>query len=179
MSYNPPNGPSPYGVPSLPPGYKQPLQQKKSHVGGWIAGIVVLLLLIGGGIYAYSAFQSRSTPEKTLNACCDAWKTGNQQEMKDQLTGTAQQQFKIFQIVLKAPPKSCTVSNVQENGSTATGTITDTSEAFGRVLSESFTVNLVQDQGTWKISGFQRSQMTTFNENLVHFISSRSVLQRL
>ncbi|MBO0796603.1 MAG: hypothetical protein J2P36_37435 [Ktedonobacteraceae bacterium] len=159
MSYNPSNGPLPYGVPSLPPGYKQPLQQKKSHVGSWIIGIVVLLLLIGGGIYAYYAFQSRSTPEKTLNAFCDAWKTGNQQEMSDQLTSSAQKQVQVFQVILKAPPKECTVSNVQTDGSSATGTVTVTSDALGRPLSRPVAVNLDQEQGTWKITGFKTGQM--------------------
>jgi hypothetical protein len=174
MSYNPSN----YSVPSLPPNYKQPLQQKKSHVGGWIIGIVIVLLIVGGA-YAYYAYQARSTPEKTLNAFCDAWKSGNKQAMSDQLDASAQKQFQIINSILRVPPKECTASNVQENGSTATGTITITSDALGRPLAQSSTVNLDQEQGTWKISGFQKTQMTIFNENTVHFISSRSMLHRL
>lgn len=48
MSYNQFNQSPQYSVPPIPSGYQQP-QQKKSHAGRWIIGIVILLVLIGGG----------------------------------------------------------------------------------------------------------------------------------
>ena len=159
MSYNPSNPSPQYTVPPIPPGYQQP-QQQKSHAGRWIIGIVILLLLIGGGAFAYNSFQqAQPTPQKTLDAFCDAWKTGNQQEMVDQFSPSAQKQLPLFANLLKAPPQQCAGSNIQVNGSTASATITSTHSLYGRVIPESSTVNLDLEQDTWKITSIGQPQI--------------------
>ncbi len=159
MSYNPSNQSPQYAVPPIPPGYQQP-QQKKSNAGKWIIGVVILLLLIVGGIFAYNSYQqAQPTPQKTLDAFCDGWKTGNQQEMAEQLDPSAQKQLQVFAALLKAPPQQCAGSNVQVNGSTATATIASTHNVAGRIVSETTKVNLDLEQGAWKITSFSQPQI--------------------
>jgi hypothetical protein len=135
------------------PGYPAP---RKSHAGLWV-GLVILLLLIlgGGGFFAY--MQLRSTPQKTLTAYCDGWKTGNAQEIYNQLDAAEQAKGTVAEIQqtlnslkLLGGVTSCTVSNVQQTGSTATGVVT---LVVGNGKSASETDTLIQENGTWKIDG--------------------------
>jgi hypothetical protein len=133
------------------PGYPAP---RKSRAGLWV-GLVILLLIIigGGGVLAY--MQLRSTPQKTLTAYCDGWKTGNAQEIYNQLDAAERAKGTVadIQSVLNTLKQAggvtdCTVSNVQQTGSTATGVVT-LSAGNGRSASETDT--LIQENGTWKI----------------------------
>lgn len=149
----PPVYPQPaYPQPAYPqPGYPVP---QKSRAGLWVGLVVLLLLLVGGGAFlAYT--QLRSTPQKTLTAYCDGWKTSNAQEIYNQLDTAQRARVTVSDIqrVLDSIKQTggvtdCTISNVQQNGSTATGVVT-LSAGSGRTASETDT--LVQESGTWKI----------------------------
>ena len=145
-----------YGAPG---GFSQPgYPPKKGHAGLWITLVVILLVvLVGGGAGVY--FVARSTPQKTLAAYCDGWMKSNAQEIYDQLDSAQQAKSdnsvssikKVFDLLnnpLVGGVKNCTVSNVQEHGSTATATVTIT---FGIGKSGSETDTLIQENGTWKI----------------------------
>lgn len=144
-----------YPQPAYPQvGYPQPgyPPQKKSRVGLWIAIIVILLVLIGGGAGAYLA--TRSTPQKTLAAYCDGWKTGNAQEIYNQVDRHLQGETSVSDIQkildlakTEGGITSCTVGSVTESGSTATAIVTFVIK--GRSSSETDT--LIKEDGTWKI----------------------------
>lgn len=137
-----------------PMGYPPP--QKKSRAGCWIAAIIILVLLVGGGGGAYYYFQVRSTPQKTLQAYCDGWKTSNAQEIYDQLDSAQQAKTSVSDVqkalsvlnTLGGSVTNCTVNSTQQSGSTATGVITLTLED-GRSINLHDT--LIQENGTWKI----------------------------
>jgi hypothetical protein len=134
-----------------PAGYAAP---RKSRAGLWIGLVVLLLLLVGGGAFlAYT--QLRSTPQKTLAAYCEGWKTNNAQEIYNQLDTSQRARATVSEIqrVLDSVRQTggvtdCTVSNVQQNGPTATGVVT-LSAGSGRTASETDT--LIQENGAWKI----------------------------
>jgi len=147
------------GLPVRPP--------RKSRLGLWIALIIVLLVVIiaAGGAYLY---VNRSTPTKTLQTYCDAIETNNPQEAYNQLSTQAQSKatlqrfttiFNAGEQALNSPflggIKTCTVGNVQENGSSATGTIVITVNNTSRTFP--FNESLVSENGTWKISTVNRS----------------------
>ncbi len=162
--YTPPVYPQPaYPQPAYPqPAYPQPggfgqpgyPAPRKSRAGLWIGLIILLLVIIGGGaVLAYT--QLRSTPQKTLAAYCDGWKTSNAQEIYNQFDaaqrakGTVADVQRVLDSVKQAGGVTdCTVSNVQQNGSTATGVVT-LSAGNGKSASETDT--LIQENGTWKI----------------------------
>src|SRR5262249_13935110 len=96
-----------------------------------------------------------NNPSKTLAAYCDGFETGNAQEMYDQLDSSAQQKTSVSQLqqalgVLKAAgaTNNCTYSNVQQNGSTATATMTF---ALGIAGNQSGPVHLIKENGAWKL----------------------------
>src|SRR5712692_10046912 len=146
--------PGQVGFPGYPATAVQP--QKKSRLGLWIALIVIVLLVAAGGVGGY-VYLNRSTPEKTLTTYCNALQSGDYQTAYNQLSssstsGLTESQFaQLSQTVFAAVGglKSCTVSNVQENGSTATGTITAT---FGNGKTQSSPISLVNQNGTWKLT---------------------------
>jgi hypothetical protein len=125
---------------------------------GLIIGLVVLLLLVVGGGSLYF-FVIRSTPEKTLQAYCNAVQNSNAQETFNQLSANAQSKTsvanfdKAFQVIKAAPIngiKSCTYNNVQQNGSSATATVVLTFGNSAAPASPS-QVTLVDENGTWKL----------------------------
>ncbi len=146
--------PGQVGFPGYPATAVQP--QKKSRPGLWIALIVIVLLVAAGGVGGY-VYLNRSTPEKTLTTYCNALQSGDYQTAYNQLSssstsGLTESQFaQLSQTVFAAVGglKSCTVSNVQENGSTATGTATVT---LGNGKTQSSPVSLVNQNGTWKLT---------------------------
>ncbi len=142
-----------------PPGYAPPgfgpigTLQRRNNTGLIIAGVVILVLLIIGGTSIY--LVSRSTPEKTLGNYCDALKTGNGQELYDNLDAAGQlhssvalmQQY-VNDFSGSGGLRDCVVGSVQENGSSASGTVTLTGNN-GQSATQTFT--LIQENGTWKI----------------------------
>ena len=148
-----PGAPGQFGAPAAPV-----VVQPRKRRTGLIAGIIVLLLLVVGGGSLYF-FVLRSTPEKTLQAYCNALQNSDAQGAFNQLSANAQSKTsvadftKAFQTVknpLLGGFKSCTFSNVQQNGSTATADVLFT---FGNpaVPSSPTKVILVNENGTWKL----------------------------
>ena len=146
-----------YPQPAYPqPGFGQPgmLSQKKSNVGLIIAVVVVLVVLIAGGASAY--FLTRSTPQKALAAYCDGLKTNNAQEIYDNISSQDQARTSVSKIqtglqalaLLTGGITGCTVNSVQENGSTATASVTLT-PAHGPAGNT--TIHLTDENGQWKI----------------------------
>ena len=146
--------PGQVGFPGYPATAVQP--QKKSRLGLWIALIVIVLLVAAGGVGGY-VYLNRSTPEKTITTYCNALQSGDYQTAYNQLSSSLTSKFtesqfaQLSQVGFAAVGglKSCTVSNVQENGSTATGTITAT---FGNGKTQSSPISLVNQNGTWKLT---------------------------
>jgi hypothetical protein len=167
----------PYAPPLQPGQYDQPQTDitapgrpvrpaRRSHVGLWITLIILLLIILGAAAGAYY-YVNRSTPTKTLQAYCDAIKTGNASEAYNQLSTQAQSQttqqrfttsFNDAERLLNSPLvggiSDCTVSNVRENGSSATGTIVITVKNGGRSITSNG--SLINENGTWKINNATR-----------------------
>jgi limonene-1,2-epoxide hydrolase len=97
-----------------------------------------------------------STPTRTLTIFCNALKSGDYQTLYNQLSSRSQSQVseqvfaKAAQIALANDGglKGCTVSNVREKGSNASGMV---ALAFGNNKSETDTVPLVYEKGVWKL----------------------------
>jgi hypothetical protein len=98
-----------------------------------------------------------STPTKTLQAYCDAIKSKDYQTAYNQLSSNVQSQITEAQfasvedggIKPLGGVSSCSVSNVSQGDTTATGTITYT---FGNGTSGPLPYALVKENNTWKIS---------------------------
>lgn len=142
------------GLPNYAAAPTQP--QRKSRLGLWI-GLIVIVLLVAGGVGGY-VYLNRSTPTKTLQNFCSAFKNNDPQGAFNQLSTREQSQtteqrvgqgIQQFNNPLVGGIKDCTVSNVQENGSTASGTMTFT---FNKVNTPvNLDSNLVNENGTWKV----------------------------
>ena len=142
--------------------------RKRSRTGLIIGLIVLLLLIVGGGITA-GYFILRSTPEKTLQAYCSALLHSDAQGVFNQLSAHAQSQTSVARISsgfqqVNDPRiggfKTCTYSNIRENGSTATATIKFT---VGNTLVPPITTNdvLVYENGAWKVDRGQSARSVT------------------
>ena len=145
------------------PGYPQPAgfgqperpQPKRSRVGLWIGLIILLLLIVGGGIGGY-IYVNRSTPEKTIQAYCTALQNNDAQGLYNTLSSVSQSktdvnkistELRLIKLVIGGI-SNCTFSNVQQNGSAATATLTLTP---ARGAAASGTVHLLDENGQWKM----------------------------
>jgi pSer/pThr/pTyr-binding forkhead associated (FHA) protein len=148
--------PGQFGAPPAPVA-----TQPRTRRTGLIIGLIVLLVVIAGGIGVF-AYANRSTPEKTLSAFCAALKNNDEHGAYSQFgTGitsreTEQQyapRFSAFESALRTPQfgglKDCTVSNVQENGSNATGSIVLSFNVSTATLPVNYTLS--NENGTWKL----------------------------
>jgi pSer/pThr/pTyr-binding forkhead associated (FHA) protein/uncharacterized membrane protein len=149
--------PGQFGLPAAPAA----AQPKKRRTGLVIGLIVLLLLIVGGGIGGF-LYINRSTPEKTLQAFCTAIKNNDAQGAYNQFgtnitsRETEQQYARNFTASENALNstqagglKDCTVSNVQQNSSSATGTITLTVNRSPTTLPINYTLS--NENGTWKL----------------------------
>jgi FHA domain len=143
----PPSIPDQFGVPP----------RRKRRLGLWITLAVVAILLIGGGsalgIFYYT---NRSTPAKTLQAFCTDFKNADAQGLYNQLSSHAQAETSVdklssvFQFIqLAGGIHDCTVTKIQEHGSTATGNLVITSNDDR--TSQPFSEHLINEGGTWKV----------------------------
>jgi hypothetical protein len=152
--------PGQFGAPPVPTAPVAGRPRKRRT--GLIIGIVVLILLIVGGAIGGFLYANRSTPEKTLQAFCTAIKNNDAQGAYNQLgttitsRETEQQYARTFatsEAALNSPQagglKDCTVSNVQQNGSSATGTMTLSVNKSTVTLPINSTLS--DENGTWKI----------------------------
>jgi hypothetical protein len=133
--------------------------QKKSRLGLWIA-LIVIVLLIAGGVGGY-VYLNRSTPTKTLQTFCSALKssppdyqTAYNQYSTRQRARESEQTFasglqQLFSNPISGGLKDCTVSNVQQNGSNATGNVAFTFNNVSRTFV--FNFSLIDESDGWKI----------------------------
>jgi len=146
----------PSGLPPISGQFDEPRRPKR-RVGLWITLALVAVLVIGGGsALGILYYANRSTPTKTLEAFCTTFKKGDAQGFYNVLSSHAQAQTNIDQLkALFALTQSsggihdCKVSNVQENGSTATGKLVLTLND-GR-SSQPFVEHVINEGGTWKV----------------------------
>lgn len=152
------------GIPPYPGQFQAgyPVQPpRRSRAGVWIA-IIAVIVLLGGGVATYFIIN-QSSPTATLNTLCDGFQKEDAQEMYNTFSTSEQARpgdsvedlQSNFNLLNDAGVKisSCKVSNVQQNGSTATGTITLTLTAAGDTHSASEDISLVQENGQWKVNG--------------------------
>jgi len=143
--------------PSMAPVQTPP---QKSNSGMIVAIVLVVILVVGGGGFGVW-FMNRSTPEKTLAAYCSALLNSDAQAAYDLMSTRAQAETSVsdMQEVLSAVDlyaggfKSCTYSNIQETGDTATATVTTefTSPPEGIPATSDTDGPLVKEDGVWKL----------------------------
>lgn len=139
------------------PGYPLAPERPKSHIGLWAVLAAFLILLgIGGGAVLF--LQARSTPQKTLQAYCDAITADDAQALYDTYSSEAQAHTsvhglqQVLQVVtlLTGGVKACVVdtNSIQESDPTASGMVTFTSNDN---RSTSMTLDLIDENGQWRI----------------------------
>ena len=132
----------------------------------WVAIIVIVLLAIGGGAaFAIVSNLPTNSPTQALQQFCHGMTTLNAQEVYGTFSAASQDKESLRQVresfaliedfngTIKF--SKCTVDDVQENGSTATGQIDLTTVVSLLGLSSSSTTHmpmrLVLENKTWKI----------------------------
>ena len=164
----PPPPYSPYGSPAQPayvapppgvPGAGVPPARQSRRTLWIVLGIVggVLVLGIIACVVVFAVVANSSTPSKTLQAYCDALKTRDYQTAYNQFSSNVQSQISEAQYASIEDGSvrslngisSCSVSNVTQGDTTATGTITYT---FGDGRSGPLPYSLVKENNAWKIS---------------------------
>ena len=126
-------------------GSPNPLLGKFKISEGWI--VLLIIVLIIGGIGA----SISPTAESTLNSFCRAIAAGAYQTAYNQLSANIQSQETEEQFAGAMQQENisrCAVSNVQEHGTNATGTLTYVF-ANGQVANKS--LRLIKENRTWKI----------------------------
>ena len=148
---------SAYSPSDLPPALDQGgmPQRPGKRMGLWIA-IAIVVILVAGSAWGTYSYINRSTPTKTLQAFCTAFQKGDAQELYNLLSKRTQVETSIDN--LKAVfgfleyaggVQNCTVDNVRENGSTATGNVT--MNLKGGKPGLPYPQHLINEEGTWKI----------------------------
>ena len=159
-----------WGETSTPIGALQ-APQKKRRTGLAIVLLILLLVLMGASISGYFIFRSTpqktlSTPQRTLQAYCNALLKNNAQGLDDQLSTRAQSNVANIAAGLQRTNdpsiggiKTCTYSNVQQSGSNATATITVTvgNTTLPAIMDH---VVMIDENGSWKIDGGQDPAFT-------------------
>ena len=165
---NQPGAPGNYPQPAYPaqgqPGFVPGSQPPRSNrVGIWIIVIVAaVILLSGGGIAVFAIVQAQNSPTATLQRFCDGLTHLNAEEVYNTLS-TQYQQTVTLTILQRSfddarntggAIESCVVDSVQQDGATASATITVVSKDNRDTPSQSSTssVELTQENGQWKIN---------------------------
>ncbi|MDQ2884463.1 MAG: SurA N-terminal domain-containing protein [Chloroflexota bacterium] len=163
-----PNTPPPPPPPNTPavgiahPYEQQPLPARRKK--SWIIPIcfaLIVLLMIAVGSYVYS---NRSTPGKTLNTVCNAFKNGDFPTVYNQYSSSYQRQLggeAYWEATTKQNFSSqggllnCTYSNVSNASSTGSAVMSLTfGNGYG--TAETFKQALIMENGAWKISSSTR-----------------------
>lgn len=160
---------APNALPLQPgqPGLTAPPRKRRTWL--WTALIIVVAFLLSGGVAlaVVATLGPTNTPTQALQQYCDGYLTTNAQEVYNALSKASQEKNSLADIQqsvdqLKnlsglAKMTDCKVSNVQQNGSNATGTITITEKiSFGNLsVSVPLSMGLVLENNTWKIDIFQ------------------------
>lgn len=152
----------PGGIPGSASAYGGSAVARRRRIWIWISLGIIVLLLLGGGAYYYF---SRSTPEKTLDAYCQALQAQNYLAAYDQLasslqsTETEPQYAAISQALGKF--STCTHGSASIIANTATANLTLISSSGQRYKG---TITLLQDNSSnWKISILLSSPDLTLN----------------
>jgi hypothetical protein len=131
-------------------------QLRKNNRGLIITMVVIALLAVSGD--AFYSFQTRSTPQKTLQAFCRALEQNDSQGIyktyssESNLKDVQAYQQDLMDTIGRIT--NCTINGVQENGSTATANLTLTLAshlAWGETSVNGY-ANLVDENGQWKIT---------------------------
>lgn len=169
-----------YAQPGLPPGTSPrakkafPLQTGpigKRHLRLWLLLLAIVVFALGSGTALAVVIdqQPANTPTQALQAYCDGYKTSNAQEIYDSLSAAAkkdtslrniQQGFDVLKLFGKtAHISDCSVSDVQQQDTTAIGDITMEVEVSSGNFSFSTSVRipmeLVLEDHTWKVDARQ------------------------
>lgn len=146
----------PQQQPALPPSTRSALPKRRL----WIAVIAALVVIIIA--FAGYTYFNRSTPEKTLDTLCSSLKSGDYQTAYNQfsssrnfLQGEAAAQFAVAtarNFTRHGGMTSCSVSNVTENGSLATGKVVIN---YGNHHVETDNTTLGDENGVWKITNIK------------------------
>ena len=162
--YPPPGYPGFYsGYPGTMPAYAPPAQpaQRRSRRTLWIIiGALVLIVLVGGSIGAY-VFFTRPTPEKTVDAYCNALQ-GQDYRSAYALLSSGLQNIES-ETVFAGEQRAvggvtvCTHSSANVTGNNATVSITQISSG------QTYTgpISLVQENNSWKINVLLSSPQLT------------------
>ena len=165
-AYPPPPPPpaSPETV-SYPPGAPYPgtpvpvPAQPRRRTGLWIIlGAIGALVVIGLVLFGVIAYVNRSTPTRSLNAFCNALKSGDFQVAYNQLSSGLQSKFGseaqfaagYASNLGMGKVTNCTVTTVDD--AAGSGTISNTF-ASGSTLVDNYI--LVNENGAWKINSQQ------------------------
>ncbi len=147
-AYSPLQPAAPYGYPpAIPP--KRNNRTLFIILGSVVGGIILLCILASVIVYA-----TRSTPNKTLNAYCNALKSGDYQTAYDQFSQGIQRQESEAQFAsaftsTNLKVTGCTVSNTSDDGTVGLGTMSYTTNTNFTGIND---YRFIQESGTWKIN---------------------------
>ena len=118
----------------------------------WI--VLICLLIVGGGItwWLVSAPQSTAAITQTLQTYCNALRSGDYQQAYSEWASSTQMSESDFAYVQKNKGKitSCEITSISSGSSSAQANLT-LSYASGSAIADQ--INLVLEQGQWKIKG--------------------------
>lgn len=133
-----------------------PLVQRKSQRGRWIALALLALVLVAGGV-AYFVANQRSPTQAAQARCADV-SNGDWGDFYMHSTSDLQRQFgpeeqfvanQEVYVNSHSGVVSCTITTLNQNGSTATGTVVIT---YGDGSQDTFDFQAVLENGEWKLS---------------------------
>lgn len=137
---------NPHDLPSFSPDGRR---SKARRIRWWVAGVVIVVVILVSGVAAYFYTQSISTPQKTLTALCNAWMAGDYKSVEALHANYMNlQQMEWIDSNIGAKAKECAMNKVQVHGSTATATLTLT---FVDGETTTGPVYLRLENGTWKV----------------------------
>jgi hypothetical protein len=113
-------------------------------------------------LHLFSIVQGQNSPTTVLPKFCDGYKNLNAQEVYDTLSTNMQAEPNSSEADIQkgfnqkkssgSSITGCTVSDLQQNGSTAAGTITFIATSNGGSVSFAGIATLIQENGQWKIN---------------------------